>query len=273
MGVLNATPDSFSDGGRHLDPTMAVRAGIAMVEDGARILDVGGESTRPGADRIDAIEQIGRVIPVIEKLRAHEVTRSIVITIDTTLAAVAEAALDAGADGINDVSAGSEDPGIFDLAASRGAGLVLMHRLRPPDRDQYSDRYLEAPVYEDVVGDVIAFLDERACRAEEAGVRPDAIAVDPGLGFGKSVSQNLELIRNLPRIVAKGRPVLVGASRKSFLGAISGEPEPEARRSESIVAGIESWRRGAGILRVHDVEEHRKALAIAVEIAGSRPQS
>ena len=263
MGILNATPDSFSDGGDHLDPAAAAAAGVAMVQAGADILDIGGESTRPGAERISAEGQVARVVPVIQELRGRDSTRSVVITIDTTLAAVAEAALDAGADAINDVSAGLEDPGLFELAAARGAGIVLMHRLQPPDRDRYSDRYEEPPAYEDVVEEVRAFLADRARRAEQAGVRPEAIAVDPGLGFGKSVSQNFELLHGLDRIVADGRPVLVGASRKSFLGAVSGEADPRGRGVESITADVEAWRRGAGILRVHEVEGHRRALAVA----------
>ena len=263
MGILNATPDSFSDGGDHLDPMAAAEAGMAMVEAGAAMLDVGGESTRPGAERMSARSQIERVVPVIRELRRRDAIRSVVITVDTTLAAVAEAALDAGADAINDVSAGLEDPEILELAASRGSGIVLMHRLLPPDRDRYSDRYEEPPDYGDVVQDVRTFLEARAGRAEEVGVRPEAIAVDPGLGFGKSVPQNLELVRRLDEIVADGRPVLVGASRKSFLGAISGETDPRGRGVESIIAAVEAWRRGAGILRVHEVQGHRRALAVA----------
>ena len=263
MGILNATPDSFSDGGDHLDPDAAADAGVAMVEAGAAMLDVGGESTRPGAERVHAGDQVARVVPVIQELRRRETTRSIVITVDTTLAEVAEAALDAGADAINDVSAGLEDPAILEVAASRGSGLVLMHRLQPPDRDRYSDRYEEPPAYADVVEEVRSFLDERATRAEEAGVRPEAIVVDPGLGFGKSVSQNFQLLRHLERIVADGRPVLAGASRKSFLGAVSGETDPRARGAESIIAGVEAWRRGAGILRVHEVRGHHRALVVA----------
>ena len=271
MGILNATPDSFSDGGDHLDPSAAADAGEAMVQAGAAILDIGGESTRPGAERVSPENQTARVVPVIRELRRRETTRSIVITIDTTLAAVAEAALDVGADAINDVSAGLEDPAILELAASRGSGLVLMHRLQPPDRDQYSDRYEEPPAYGDVVQEVRAFLDERALQAEEAGVRPEAIAVDPGLGFGKSVPQNLELLHHLEKIVADGRPVLVGASRKSFLGAISGETDPRGRGAESITAGVEAWRRGAGILRVHEVQEQHRALAVAKAINDPQP--
>lgn len=271
MGVLNATPDSFSDGGDHLDPASAAAAGEEMIEAGAAILDVGGESTKPGSERVGPEEQVARVVPVIEALRDGDATRSVVITIDTTLSVVAEAALDAGADAVNDVSAGREDPAILELVASRGAGLVLMHRLRAPDQDQYSDRYVQPPVYDDVVDEVRAFLDRHAARAEAAGVSPDAIVVDPGLGFGKTVDQNLDLVRGLGRIVGDGRPVLAGASRKSFLGAISGESDPRNRGIESATAGVEAWRRGAGILRIHDVDAHRRALAVAAAIEGRSP--
>jgi dihydropteroate synthase len=264
MGILNATPDSFSDGGEHLDPADAVAAGADMVAAGAGILDVGGESTRPGAASIDVETQIARVVPVIERLRATPATADIVISIDTTRAAVAAAAIDAGADLVNDVSGGCDDPEILAVAADRGVGIVLMHRLRAPAADSYSDRYVRPPEYADVVDEVRARLSEFAMRAEAAGVPADRIAVDPGLGFGKSVEQNLELIRRLGEIVADGRPVLVGASRKSFLGAVTGVTDPGSRTLESVIAGVESWRAGAAILRVHDVEPHRRGLETAV---------
>ena len=266
MAVLNATPDSFSDGGDHLDPIRAADAGVEMVRDGAAILDVGGESTRPGAERIPAAAQIERVVPVIEALRGRAETRTIPITIDTTRAEVADAALDAGADAINDVSAGEEDPEILAVAAARGVAVILMHRLRPPDRDVYSDRYETPPEYGDVVEAVRSHLERRAAAAVAAGVEADLVAVDPGLGFGKSVEQNLALVRGLPRLVGDGRPVLVGASRKSFLGAIAETPDPRARDLESCVAAVEAWRRGAAILRVHRPAEHRRALRIASAI-------
>ena len=263
MGILNATPDSFSDGGVHLDPPAATDAGVAMVAAGARILDVGGESTRPGAVSVDADEQIDRVVPVIRELRAAAETAGVVISIDTTRAAVAAAAIDAGADLVNDVSGGTDDPEILAVAADRGVGIVLMHRLRPPAADSYSDRYDRPPEYADVVDEVRAVLDDLAGRAERAGVSADRIAVDPGLGFGKSVQQNVELIRRLGEIVADGRPVLVGASRKSFLGAVTGVSDPASRTIESVIAAVESWRAGGRILRVHDVEPHRRGLETA----------
>ncbi len=262
MGILNATPDSFSDGGEHLDPTDAATAGVEMVAAGATMLDVGGESTRPGAASVTVDEQIARVVPVIERLRATAETADVVISIDTTRAAVAAAAIDAGADLVNDVSGGTDDPEILAVAADRGVGVVLMHRLRAPAADSYSDRYARPPEYADVVDEVRARLTEFARRAEAAGVPAERIAVDPGLGFGKSVEQNLELIRRLGEIVADGRPVLVGSSRKSFLGAVTGVTEPASRTVESVVSALEAWRAGAAILRVHDVDPHRRGLEI-----------
>ena len=273
MGILNATPDSFSDGGVHLDPVRAAEAGVAMVEAGATILDVGGESTRPGAERVDVDHQIARVVPVISELRGRRITERIAITVDTTRAAVADAALAAGADAINDVSAGTEDPEMLALAADRGVGIILMHRLRPPDQDVYSDRYETPPAYEDVVSDVREHLLSRVAAAIEAGVDSSMIAVDPGLGFGKSVAQNLALLRGLHRLVGDGRPVLVGASRKSFLGALTGAKDPVDRDGESVAAAIEAWRRGAAVLRVHDVAVHQRAIRIAeaIEDRGDQP--
>jgi len=274
MGILNATPDSFSDGGEHLDPADAADAGAAMVVAGATVLDVGGESTRPGAASVDADAQIARVVPVIDRLRATAETAETVISIDTTRAAVAAAAIEAGADLVNDVSGGIDDPGILEVVAERGVGIVLMHRLRPPATDSYSDRYQQAPEYEDVVDDVRSRLETLAARAEAAGVAAARIAVDPGLGFGKTVEQNLELILRLDQLVADGRPVLVGASRKSFLGAVTGVTTPASRTIESVVSGIEAWRRGAAMLRVHDVEPHRRGLEIAAGVGmgvGWRP--
>lgn len=269
IGILNATPDSFSDGGRHLDPRAAVEAGVAMVEAGAAILDVGGESTRPGAERMEASVQIDRVVPVIAGLRDHSETRNIVVSVDTTRAAVAAAAIEAGATIVNDVSGGTEDPDLLGVAADTGAGVVLMHRLRPPDQDSYSDRYEAPPVYDDVVDTVRAALEAFAARAVAAGVAEDRIAVDPGLGFGKTVAQNLDLLRRLDEIVADGRPVLVGASRKSFLGAVSGQSDPASRDLESVVAALEVWHRGARLFRVHDIATHRRGLGVAAATAAA----
>jgi dihydropteroate synthase len=260
MGVVNVTPDSFSDGGQFTGPEEAAQYALQLVEEGASIIDIGGESTRPGAARVDAEEQVRRVVPVIARIRSRS---SVAITVDTTSAAVAEAALEAGADAVNDVSAGCEDPAMFALVARRGAGLVLMHRLAPPGEDSYSDRYAEPPIYDDVVREVASFLLMRAELAMAAGVARESIVLDPGLGFGKSVAQNYELLARASELVALGMPVLVGASRKSFLGAVSGRTDPEQRIIGSVVAAVAAYGGGARIIRAHDVGAHREALLVA----------
>ena len=272
MGILNVTPDSFSDGGVHFDPAHAVNSGVEMMRQGARVLDIGGESTRPGAAAVGIEEQIRRVVPVIEGLRRHPETRQIVVTIDTTRAAVAEAAFEAGADAVNDVSAGTDDPAMFPLVAAGDRGLILMHRLCRPEQDSFSDHYEKDPVYGDVVNDVRRWLAGRVSEAMQAGIHRDSIAVDPGLGFGKSVDQNHRLLAGLPALISDGRPVLVGASRKSFLGAVTGISEPQDRDPESMVAAVEAWRRGARFFRVHNVEVHRRGLLVAAAVA-STPDS
>ncbi|MHC4447765.1 MAG: dihydropteroate synthase [Planctomycetota bacterium] len=260
IGVLNVTPDSFSDGGVDASPADAVARGLALVEEGADVVDVGPESTRPGARPVVASEQIARAIPVIEGLRRRT---DAFLSIDTTSAEVAEAALEAGCDAINDVSACTEDPSMLDLAARRACGLVLMHRLRPPAGDRYSDRYDEPPVYDDVVGVVRAFLDVRTRAAVEAGIARDALVVDPGLGFGKSVEQNFELMARVGELMTLGFPVLCAASRKSFIGAVSGETRPPERLAGSLAIAVAQWQAGVRLFRVHDVAAHRKALAVA----------
>lgn len=260
MGVVNMTPDSFSDGGQFASAEEAADHAIGLVEQGATIIDVGGESTRPGAARVPAAEQIRRVAPVIARIRARS---GVAISVDTTLAEVAEAALEAGADAVNDVSAGGEDARMFPLVARRGAGLVLMHRLLPPGEDSYSDQYQRAPEYGDVVRDVASYLLSRAEMAMAAGVARESIAVDPGLGFGKSVAQNFELLARTSELAALGFPVLVGASRKSFLGAVSGRSDPEQRIVGSVVAAVAAYGGGARIVRAHDVGAHREALLVA----------
>lgn len=257
MAVLNCTPDSFSDGGDHLAVEAAVQAGLAAVTAGATILDIGGESTRPGADRVDSTEQIRRVQPVIAALRERT---NVAISIDTTRAEVADAALSAGANAINDVSAGIEDPTMFGLAADRGCGLVLMHRGSPPPKDQWSDAWSTPPAFEDVVLDVRTALETRADAAESAGVSPDAIVLDPGLGFGKDVDQNWILLQRFSELPEGGRRWLVGASRKSFIGAVTGIREPRDRVPGSLVAAILAMQGGAQILRVHDVPAHVQAV-------------
>ncbi|MDA1025894.1 MAG: dihydropteroate synthase [Planctomycetota bacterium] len=267
MGILNVTPDSFSDGGVHLDPEHAVESGVEMTRRGASVLDIGGESTRPGADAVSIDEQIRRVVPVIKGLRRHPEGAQVIITIDTTRAAVAEAAFDAGADAVNDVSAGTDDPAMFPLIGKRDRGVILMHRLRRPELDSFSDRYEEEPVYKDVVDEVREWLAGRVSEAMHAGIHPDAIAVDPGLGFGKSVEQNHRLLVGLPELISDGRPVLVGASRKSFLGAVTGISEPRDRDPESIVAAVDAWQRGARFFRVHNPDLHHRALLVAAALA------
>jgi dihydropteroate synthase len=261
MAILNVTPDSFADAGRHFHTDAAVEAASRFVEEGADIIDVGGESTRPGAIRVPADEQIRRVVPVIRGIRALPgATGNVPLSVDTTLAEVAAAALDAGADAINDVSAGLEDACMLDLAARSGAGIVLMHRLMPPEQDSYSDRYLSEPRYSEagVVADIRAFLAERAQAAEAAGVARECIVIDPGLGFGKTVKQNLALIDGTPEIVSLGYPVLSGLSRKSFVGrlTLARDSTPPERLEGTLRMSLRHWRAGASIFRVHDVHEH-----------------
>ena len=260
MGVVNMTPDSFSDGGRFASVDEALAHALQLVDEGAGILDVGGESTRPGAAPVAADEQIRRVVPLIARIRSRS---NVAISVDTTNAAVAHAALEAGADIVNDVSSGADDSGMFPLVARRGVGIILMHRLAAPGEDSYSDRYSKEPAYGDVVRDVCDFLVDRVDIAMQAGVARDAIAVDPGLGFGKSVSQNYELLARTSEIAALGFPVLVGASRKSFLGAVSGRSDPEQRIIGSVVAAVAAFGGGARIVRAHDVGAHREALLVA----------
>lgn len=244
MGILNVTPDSFSDGGKFVDSATAVARGLQMAEEGADIIDIGGESTRPGSLPVPAGEEIRRTVPVIKKLRAET---GALISIDTCKTEVARAAVDAGADIINDISA-LADPGMAELAAGTGAGLVLMHMLGTPETMQ------KDPRYGDVVSEVHRFLEERAAFAVSRGVAPEQIALDPGIGFGKTDEHNLALLRGIPQLAASGFPVLIGASRKSFIGRISGRG-PDERLAGSLAAAVFSILRGAHILRVHDVKE------------------
>ncbi len=260
MAIVNVTPDSFSDGGAHATPDAAFEFARECVAAGAAILDVGGESTRPGAASVSADEEVARVVPVIERLRALE---GVTISVDTTKVAVARAALDAGATIVNDVSAGEGNPAMFALVAERQCGYALMHRMRLPAEDSYSDRYVQPPMDGDVVTTVREALAMRVRAAVEAGIDPSRIAVDPGLGFGKTVEQNIELMARLDEIVALGHPVLVSASRKSFLGAIAGEPNPARLDAASATAAVAMAARGAGIVRAHDVSGHLGALKVA----------
>ena len=256
MAVLNTTPDSFSDGGVHSSFDAALAHGQRCIHDGAGILDVGGESTRPGAARVDIAEQIARTQPVIAALATLGP-----VSIDTTRAEVARAALAAGACIVNDVSAALDDPEIVDVACAAGAAIILMHRLASPDSDRWSTEYDARRTYTDVVHDVRDWLGARVAAVLKAGMPRDRIAVDPGLGFGKDVQQNLALIARLQEFAELGVPVLVGASRKSFLGAITAEPDPAQRDAASVGAALVAASNGAAILRVHAVRDHAHALA------------
>lgn len=266
MAIINVTPDSFSDGGEAFEADRAVEAAGRAWAQGAAMLDVGGESTRPGAEPVSAAEQIRRVVPAISGIRAAigSGPDAPPISVDTTSAEVAEAALDAGADAINDVSAGTADRAMLGLAARRGAGMVLMHRLRPASEDSYSDRYREAPLQGDIGAIVKAYLEERLAAAARAGIARERIVLDPGLGFGKTVEQNLELIRATARLLELGRPVLSGLSRKSFVARAAGmgpDSSPRERIAGTLGLSIAHVRAGARLLRVHDAADHARALA------------
>lgn len=256
MGIVNVTPDSFSDGGRYLDAALAIEHGERLVAEGADVLDIGGESTRPGAAAVSAEEELRRVLPVLEGLAGSGAG----LSIDTSKAVVAEAAIDAGAAIVNDVTA-LADPDLGPLCAERGVELVLMHMQGTPRTMQ------EDPTYDDVVADVKAFLVERIERAVADGVDEGRIWIDPGIGFGKTVEHNLELIRRLGELGGLGRPILLGASRKRFIGTITGR-EVDERLGGSIAAGVLALRNGADGLRVHDVAATRDAVAVAEAVAG-----
>ena len=260
MGIVNVTPDSFSDGGLYLDADAAVAHGHQLLADGADLVDVGGESTRPGAPPVDADEERRRVEPVVREL--SDIGAS--VSIDTSKATVAEAALDAGARIVNDVTAFVADPELADVCAARGCGVVLMHMQGTPRTMQ------ENPTYDDVVEDVRAFLAARIEFAVARGVEEDAIWVDPGIGFGKTVEHNLELLRRLGELRALGRPILIGTSRKSFLGKLTGR-EAQARLGGTIASNVIALANGAEVLRVHDVAPMRDALVVAGAILGRRP--
>jgi dihydropteroate synthase len=259
MGIVNVTPDSFSDGGLYLDADAAVAHGHRLLADGADIVDVGGESTRPGAPAVDAGEEQRRVEPVVRELADTGAS----VSIDTSKAAVAEAALDAGAQVVNDVTAFGAEPDLADLCADRGCGVVLMHMQGTPRTMQ------ENPAYDDVVDDVRAFLAARIAFAVARGVDEDAIWVDPGIGFGKTVEHNLELLRRLGELRALGRPILIGTSRKSFLGRLTGR-DGAARLGGTIASNVLALRNGAEAFRVHDVREVRDALLVAEAVLGRR---
>jgi dihydropteroate synthase len=252
MGIVNVTPDSFSDGGRYLDGGAAVAHGLELESQGAAILDVGGESTRPGAEPVGADEERLRVLPVIEGLRAAGSVAA--ISVDTSKATVAAGALAAGAALVNDVTALRGDPELADVVAAAGVGVCLMHMLGEPRTMQRDPRYA------DVVDDVRSFLAERVAFAVARGIDEQRILVDPGIGFGKTLAHNLALLRRLDEIAALGRPVVIGTSRKSFLGAITGRAV-DGRLAATIASNLVAFQRGASIFRVHDVAPVRDALA------------
>ncbi len=255
MGVVNVTPDSFSDGGQFLDPAAAVAHGRELVAQGADILDVGGESTRPGAQPVDVAEELRRVVPVVEGL-ARECPGT-QISIDTMKAAVAEAALAAGASLVNDVSALRADPRMAAVVAASGADCCLMHMLGEPRTMQRDPRY------EDVVDDVEAFLGERIRFAVGEGIAVERLLLDPGIGFGKTVEHNLELLRRLDQLCALGPPVVIGTSRKGFLGRILAGAEAGERLPGTLATNVIAFQRGARVFRVHDVAPVRAALTVA----------
>jgi dihydropteroate synthase len=258
MGIVNVTPDSFSDGGVNLRPDDAISTARRMVGEGAAIVDVGGESTRPGAEPVSPEEELSRVLPVLEAIGGE-----VPVSIDTAKAEVARRAVALGAELVNDVTALRGDPELSGVVAESGSYLCLMHMLGEPRTMQ------QEPRYDDVVSDVKAFLEERLRFAVDEGIAEENICLDPGIGFGKTVEQNFELVRRLDELVALGRPIVVGFSRKSSLGQILGDPAATTGPlSASIAAAVAAYERGATILRVHDVREHVEALTAAQAVVG-----
>ena len=252
MGVLNVTPDSFSDGGSFVDPHVAIAAGFAMAAAGADIVDVGGESTRPSAQPTSPQTERARILPVIRALAAAGVR----VSVDTRHAATMAAALDAGATIVNDVYALSHDPEAAPLVAARGCPVVLMHMRGTP-----AEMYAQAH-YDDVAAEVARELGQQVAVAERAGITRDRIAIDPGIGFAKTAEQSVELLRRLPELLRLGLPIVVGVSRKSFLGALTSEEDPRRRLPGSLAAGLFALSHGASILRVHDVAETMQAITV-----------
>jgi dihydropteroate synthase len=256
MGVVNVTPDSFSDGGVNFDPADAVAAARRMLDEGAAIVDVGGESTRPGSEGVSLDEELRRIVPVLERLQGLSVS------IDTAKAEVARRALELGVEMVNDVTALRGEPELAAVVAEHGAYLCLMHMRGEPRTMQVDPRY------DDVVAEVARFLDERLVFAVSQGIAEELVCLDPGIGFGKTVEHNFELLRRLDELVALGRPILVGISRKSSLGRIMGDPEATTgSTAASVGAAVAAYERGATILRVHDVREHVEALRAAEAVA------
>jgi dihydropteroate synthase len=258
MGVVNVTPDSFSDAGVNFDPDDAAASARRMLDEGAAIVDVGGESTRPGSEGVNADEELWRIVPVLEQLQGE-----VPVSIDTAKAEVARRALAVGAELVNDVTALHGDPELAAVVAESGAYLCLMHMQGEPRTMQQN------PTYDDVVADVGAFLEERLNFATAQGIAEDRICLDPGIGFGKTVAHNFEIVRRLNELTELGRPIVVGFSRKSSLGKILGDPEATTgSTAASVGAAVAAYERGATILRVHDVKEHVEALTAAAAALG-----
>ena len=260
MGVLNVTPDSFSDGGEFLDPDKAVVRAVSLLDEGALIVDIGGESTRPGSEPVSPDEELRRVMPMLRGILA--IRPEAIVSIDTYRASTAEVALDAGARIVNDVTA-LGDPRMAGVVAERGCSIVLMHMRGEPKSMQ------QDPRYEDVVREVRDFLARRTERALRAGVEEDNIVIDPGIGFGKTLEHNLTLLNRLDTLVELGFPVLIGASRKSFLGKIVGSGSPKDRLFGTIATNVIAYEQGVSLFRVHNVRANKEALAIAAAIRGA----
>jgi dihydropteroate synthase len=263
MGVLNITPDSFSDGGLRFDRARAIDDGLQMIEDGAHIIDIGGESTRPGADSLAADEELRRVLPVVERLARED---RAVVSIDTYKAVVAREAIDAGADIVNDISGLQFDPALGAVVAEKGAAIVLMH-MRGRSREMYQEA-----VYDDVMGEVVTELEQAIGRALAAGVLRDSMIVDPGIGFAKRADHSLATLARLPELARLDRPLLVGPSRKSFLKAALGDVPPLARDWGTAAAVTASVLSGAHIVRVHAVREMAQVVRVADQIRGASAQ-
>lgn len=258
MGVVNVTPDSFSDGGSYASTVDAVDAARRMLADGAALVDVGGESTRPGAQPVSVEKELRRVMPVLEALSG------VPLSVDTSRVDIARRAIELGAAMVNDVSALRREPGLAEVVAEAGVDVCLMHMRGTPRTMQ------DEPRYQDVVDEVASFLEERLSFAVDAGIPEDRVCLDPGIGFGKTPDHNLELLRRLDRIVALGRPVLVGVSRKSTLARVAGEPGPVGSDAASVGAAVAAFDRGATLFRVHDVPAHVEALAAASAVERGR---
>ncbi len=257
MGIVNVTPDSFSDGGKYNNSDMAITHGLKLIDQGADILDIGGESTRPNADVVNVEEELNRVIPVINGLKGS----GSYISIDTRNAQTMHEAVNAGADFINDVSALTHDPISMDVASSCGAPICLMHMQGTPDIMQ------DNPSYGNIVDDICAYFEERMLSCEKHGIGSSRLILDPGIGFGKTLDHNIEILKNITKFKSLGCPILIGASRKSFIGILSGEDNPEKRLGGSLSVALYAAENGADILRVHDVYETVQALTLSYALS------